>query len=287
MSFAPGNSSIGVATAPRSVRLHRMTRLTPIAVEKPWGRTSLPAPFDTMRGRRIGEIWFPGPEGKRLPLLIKYLFTSEKLSVQVHPSDAQANALGLAAGKEECWYILDAKPGARLGIGVRRPLSKARLREAALSGEIETLMQWHVAERGMLFHIPPGTIHAIGADISLIEIQQNIDVTYRLYDYGRPRELHLAEGVDVADPSPYPPSRQTSVDPSRSAILLEAEHFTLAHITGDDMSFIPRDACLYIAPIEGRIRIGGQTISAGECALEASSAEIESRDCARALVAWS
>ncbi|WP_062902515.1 class I mannose-6-phosphate isomerase [Sphingopyxis terrae] len=264
-----------------------MTRLTPIAVEKPWGRTSLPAPFDRMRGRRIGEIWFPGPEGQRLPLLIKYLFTSEKLSVQVHPSDAQAIALGLPAGKEECWYILDAKPGARLGIGVRTRLSKARLREAALSGEIETLMQWHLAEPGMLFHIPPGTIHAIGADISLIEIQQNIDVTYRLYDYGRPRELHLAEGVDVADPSPYPPSRQTSVDPSRSAILLHAEHFTLAQITGDDMSFIPRDACLYIAPIEGRIRIGGKAISAGECALAASNAEIDLRDCARALVAWS
>lgn len=264
-----------------------MTRLTPIAVEKPWGRTSLPAPFGTMQGRRIGEIWFPGPEGERLALLIKYLFTSEKLSVQVHPSDADAIAFGLPAGKEECWYIVDAKPGARLGIGLRMPLSKARLREAALSGEIETLMEWHVAEPGMLFHIPPGTIHAIGADISLIEIQQNSDITYRLYDYGRPRELHLSEGVDVADPSPYPRSRQTSVDPSSSAILLEAEHFILAQIIGDDMSPLPGHGELLVVPIEDRIRICGEAISAGECALAASNADIDARDCVRALVAWS
>ncbi|MGL3822866.1 class I mannose-6-phosphate isomerase [Sphingopyxis sp. R3-92] len=246
----------------------------------------MPAPFDAMRGRRIGEIWFPGPAGKRLPLLIKYLFTSEKLSIQVHPSDAQAVALGLPAGKEECWYILDAKPGARLGIGVRMALSKARLREAALSGEIETLMEWHVPKPGMLFHIPPGTIHAIGADISLIEIQQNSDVTYRLYDYGRPRELHLSEGVDVADPSPYPRSRQTSVDPSRSGILLEAEHFTLAQIIGDDMSPLPGQVSLLVVPIEGRLRVCGQTITSGECARAASAAEIDARDCGRALIAW-
>lgn len=263
-----------------------MTRLTPIAVEKPWGRTSLPAPFDTLRGRQIGEIWFPGPKGEQLPLLIKYLFTSEKLSVQVHPSNAQAVARGLPAGKEECWYILDTKPGARLGIGVRMPLSKAQLREAALSGEIETLMEWHVAEPGMLFHIPPGTIHAIGADISLLEIQQNSDVTYRLYDYGRPRELHLSDGVDVADASPYPRSRQTSVDPSCSGILLKAEHFTLAQIVGDDMSVTPRQVDLLVVPIEGRLRVCGQTISSGECALAASAAEIDARDCVHALIAW-
>jgi len=239
-----------------------------------------------MQGRRIGEIWFPGPDGERLALLIKYLFTSEKLSVQVHPSDAQAIARGLLAGKEECWYILDAKPGARLGIGVRVPLSKARLREAALSGEIETLIEWHVAEPGMLFHIPPGTIHAIGADISLIEIQQNSDVTYRLYDYGRPRELHLSEGVDVADASPYPRSRRISVDPSRTAILLEAEHFTLAQIICGDMSPIPGHAGLLVVPIEGRLQVSGQTIASGECALATSNAEIDARDCGRALIAW-
>ena len=167
------------------------------------------------------------------------------------------------------------------------PLSKRRLREAALSGEIETLMQWHVAEPGMLFHIPPGTIHAIGADISLIEIQQNSDVTYRLYDYGRPRELHLAEGIEVADPSPYPRSRQSFVDPSSNAVLLEADHFTVAQTIGDDMSLIPGNACLYIVPIEGRIRVREQTITSGECGLAASKTEIDARECARALIAWS
>src|SRR5260221_253937 len=82
-------------------------------VEKPWGRTQLPAIFDAPPGQRIGEIWFTG-DGQQ-PLLVKYLFTSERLSIQVHPDDQQARARGLAQGKSECWYILDAEPGASLG----------------------------------------------------------------------------------------------------------------------------------------------------------------------------
>ncbi|PEQ10193.1 mannose-6-phosphate isomerase, partial [Novosphingobium sp. PC22D] len=156
-------------------------------VEKPWGRDVLPAPFSAPAGKRIGEIWFePPPE---LPqLLVKYIFTSEALSVQVHPSDAETMAAGLGRqGKEECWLILAAEPGARLGIGFREPLDGAAMRKAALDGSIEHLMDWHSVRPGDFFHIPAGTVHAIGAGVSLIEVQQNSDITYRLYDYGRPR----------------------------------------------------------------------------------------------------
>ena len=149
-------------------------------VEKPWGRTTLPALFGTTEGRRIGEIWFEAAGEPDLPLLVKYIFTSEKLSIQVHPDDAQAQARGLAQGKSECWYILDAEPGATLGLGFGTALSPAALRAAALHGSIEDLMEWKAVAPGDFFLVPAGTVHAIGAGIALLEFQQNADVTYRL-----------------------------------------------------------------------------------------------------------
>src|SRR3954467_13413514 len=170
-------------------------------VEKPWGRTELPPMFDPPAGERIGEVWFT--DGADLPLLAKYIFTSEKLSVQVHPNDEQARARGLARGKSECWYILEAEPGATLGLGVTRTIDSLELRAAALDGSIEKLMDWRPVTAGDFVFVPSGTIHAIGAGISLLEFQQNADVTYRLYDYGRPRELHLEESVAVGQAAPF------------------------------------------------------------------------------------
>src|SRR5690606_21069723 len=129
----------------------------------------------------------PPPELDQL--LVKYIFTSEKLSVQVHPSDAQA-ALGEPGdrGKEECWLVLDAEPGAQLGLGLTRNLAQDELRAAALDGSIEDMLGWRSVSPGDFFRILPGTVHAIGPGLSLVEVQQNSDTTYRLYDYGRPRE---------------------------------------------------------------------------------------------------
>src|SRR6266436_2105359 len=129
-------------------------------VEKPWGRTHLPSMFDAPEGERIGEVWFTN--GAELPLLAKYIFTSERLSIQVHPDDKQARARGLAQGKSECWYILDAEPGATLGLGLKSAVSVAQLRSAALDGSIEQLMDWRPVRAGDFFMVPPGTIHAIG-----------------------------------------------------------------------------------------------------------------------------
>src|SRR4051794_31559100 len=109
-------------------------------VEMPWGRTTLPQMFDPPAGKRIGEVWFTGAGNE--PLLAKYLFTGERLSIQVHPDDEHARARGLAGGKTECWYILDAEPDATLGLGLTRPLSREELRTAALDGSIEELMDW-------------------------------------------------------------------------------------------------------------------------------------------------
>ena len=166
-----------------------MSSLLPVRlVEKPWGRDRLPAPFVAPEGKRIGEIWFE-PAAALDDLLVKYLFASENLSVQVHPDDTQAlAAVGRSEGKEECWLITACEPGARIGIGFKEPLESEALRSAALDGSIEARMAWFDVVPGDFFYIPANTVHAIGAGCSLIEIQQNSDITYRLYDYGRPRE---------------------------------------------------------------------------------------------------
>jgi mannose-6-phosphate isomerase len=153
-----------------------------------------------MGGRRIGEICYEAEGPEPLPILVKWLFTSEKLSIQVHPNDIQAQARGMPSGKEECWYIVDAEPDAVLGMGTKTPLDAEALRTASLSGEIEQLMDWKPVKPGDYFYIPAGTVHAIGAGITLVEVQQYADITYRLYDYGRPRELHLEDGFRCPSP---------------------------------------------------------------------------------------
>ena len=107
-------------------------------------------------------------------LLIKYLFTSDKLSVQCHPSNEQTEAKGLGKqGKEECWLVIDAEPGAVLGIGFERHVDPDEMRAAALDGSIEQLLTWHEVKVGDFFYIPANTVHAIGGGCSIIEIQQN------------------------------------------------------------------------------------------------------------------
>src|SRR6185369_504382 len=122
-----------------------------------------------------------------------FLFTSQNLSVQVHPSGE------CGVGKTEMWRILDAAPSAKIALGFTRPLDPDTLRAAAVSGEIEALLRWFPVTPGETYFIPAGTVHAIGAGITICEIQQNSDITYRLYDYGRPRELHLDQGVAATD----------------------------------------------------------------------------------------
>lgn len=248
------------------------TRLPMRKVAKPWGRDVLPAPFLAPEGKRIGEIWFePPPE---LPqLLVKYIFTSEKLSVQVHPSDAQAPG----HGKEECWLIVDAGAEASIGIGFREPLGSEAMRAAALDGSIEHLLEWHDVKAGDFFHIPANTVHAIGAGVSLIEVQQNSDVTYRLYDYGRPRELHLDEGVAVAKGAPYPPCLRGSAPLGEAVRLVEGPLFRLDQVTGGTLERFAADFAkgpLLVIPRDQPAQVAGQEIAPGQCGLADSIAEV-------------
>ena len=253
-------------------------------VEKPWGRTDLPPPFGDGSGRRIGEIWYDD-ERRDLPILVKYLFTSEKLSVQVHPSDQQARARGKPSGKEECWYILHAHHGARIGVGTHRQLSADELRRAAESGQIEELMDWKPVRSGDFFYLKAGTVHAIGAGISLIEIQQNADITYRLYDYGRPRELHLDEGVAVADASPFPAELQRHIDESEDLRLVDGPKFDL-QLCGASFSGVSRSAPLWIVPLAGTVTSEGEDGARGDCFYTDSLDRLTASDDARMLIAW-
>lgn len=217
--------------------------------------------FDAPRGRKIGEVWFT--DGVELPLLTKYIFTSERLSIQVHPDDEQARARGLPQGKTECWYIIEAEPGATLGLGLTRELSADQLRQSALDGSIEELIDWRPVNAGDFFFVPAGTVHAIGGGISLLEFQQNVDVTYRLYDYGRPRELHLDDGIAVARPEPYADSLAKHVLPADEQTLVDGPHFILMHSRRDVLA----DRQRWVMPLAGSVRSGSEVASAGDCLL--------------------
>lgn len=251
-------------------------------VEKPWGRDVLPAPFAAPAGQRIGEIWFePPPELSEL--LVKYIFTSEKLSVQVHPSDAQLPEYG----KDECWLIVDADPGAVLGIGFREATGSEAMRQAALDGSIVGLMEWHNVRAGDFFYIPAGTVHAIGAGISLIEVQQNSDVTYRLYDYGRPRELHLDHAVAVARGEPYPMALHRTVPLRGSVTLVDGPLFRLDRIDGkpDAAARERYRGALLLIPREGSVEIAGKQLISGSCGYAASLDEVEFAEMGSTLMA--
>ena len=222
--------------------------LTTRLVEKVWGCDSLPAPFAMPLGQKIGEIWFEPPV--ELPsLLAKYLFTSEKLSVQVHPSTDEAQAG--EEGKEECWLVLEADEDARLAIGFKEEISPQAMRAAALDGSIEGLLDWHPVKAGDFFHLAPGTVHAIGPGLTLVEIQQNSDTTFRLFDYGRPRELHLDRAIDVALGTRFPAD-------SRSHVSI---------IGAPDRTVIDAfNSGLLIMPLAGSVTLDDCKVAAGECA---------------------
>ncbi len=135
--------------------------------------------------------------GGEFPLLVKLLFPAEKLSVQVHPDDAQAKALGETRGKTECWYVLEAEPGASVALGLKDGVDASVLRAAIVDGTMESLLLQVPVSVGDMLFVDAGTVHAIGPGVVLLETQQTSDVTYRLYDYGRPRELHLEKGLQV------------------------------------------------------------------------------------------
>jgi mannose-6-phosphate isomerase len=228
-------------------------RLPAVFKEKIWGALDL-APWYPDPGKKIGEVWFEAD----LPVLVKFVFTSDRLSVQVHPDDAFAAAHEKSRGKTEMWYVLRADPGAQLALGFREPITRERLRESALSGEIERLLNWVDVSQGDSFFVPAGTVHAIGAGLALCEVQQQSDITYRLYDYGRSRELHLEKALQVASTAAY------DAKPQELPIDCQYFHTEMARITSPIEYPGANDRFHLLIFAGGSGKIAGQPFSEGE-----------------------
>ena len=239
---------------------------------KIWGATALEPWFPPAR-EKIGEVWFePPPE---VPILVKFLFTSARLSVQVHPRDDYARRHENSAGKTEMWHILRAEPGAEIALGFREPIGRERLREAAVSGEIENLLRWIPVKAGETYFTPAGTVHAIGGGLALCEIQQVSDVTYRLYDYGRERELHLEKASEVSDLGPHPGKAEPEIVGEGHQRLACCEYFeteSLRMIRPERYRYGRRHLLIVV---EGQGTFGGQPCRAGEAWLAPGEAEFE------------
>jgi mannose-6-phosphate isomerase len=250
-------------------------------VRKPWGVADL-HPWSEIdgSGEAIGELWFQRVDDNALipALLLKLLFTSEPLSIQVHPDDEFARSIGLPNGKTEAWYILSATPGARIAVGLKRHLTPQELHESIKDGSIAGLTQWRPAEKGDTIFVPAGTIHAIGAGIVLAEIQQRSDATFRLYDYGRQRELHEGSAVAVSDAGP---ARAQFVPRSLTAertTLVESPHFVLERIDlpANSTWALKADRETWMLVIEGLAKIGAANTTVGDVIfVEADHAIIE------------
>ena len=284
--------------------LRKPIELLPIFQERVWGRDTL-APFfgGAPLADRIGEVWFTFAENETsldqslgelltahpeilgeaadpqhaglCPILVKLLFTTSKLSVQVHPDDTYAKEHHGSPGKTEAWYVLESQPPGELAVGFRQEISRQQLRESAQSGKIERLLNWQRVSAGDVIFAPAGTVHAIGAGLTICEIQQNSDITYRLYDYGRPRELHLDHAVNVAHLAPrdYKMSPEPLADWRDHLVASEYFRVERLHPTGTVQVSGGLPYYLILICVKGWGKIADQPTTAGEAWLIPAAGE--------------
>jgi mannose-6-phosphate isomerase len=179
----------------------------------------------TLVGERVYER-----TGADFPLLVKLLDANQTLSIQVHPDDAAACHLGEAYGKTECWYVLHAEPDAGLTHGFDRPANYAMVRKAIADNTIPELFHTVPVQPGDAVFVPARTVHGLKAGLLVYELQQRSDTTYRLYDWGRPRELHVEQGLGILDYTVWPEHKQHPLpvpDEDGRFYLLACRHFAL------------------------------------------------------------
>jgi mannose-6-phosphate isomerase len=239
------------------------------ALAKPWGVVDL-RPWSNQRqaGGAIGEIWYERPDQATVDssLLLKLLFTSQRLSIQVHPDDTSAHSIGLPRGKTEAWYVLSAAPDAKVAVGLTRRLTRQQLREAIGDGTILDLVRWRTASAGDVIFVPAGTIHAIGAGLVIAEIQQRSDATFRLFDYGRPRELHVERAISVAKAAPADPPVMPSRLTDQRTLLVSSPDFAFERIdlAPDSKWSLTAEGETWLLVIGGTAVAGALDLAAGD-----------------------
>jgi len=239
--------------------------MSPVFDPRPWGTLDLSPVYPDRRfDEKIGESWLTGENGKvanghlrgkslaelttqygcalvgeaatdpsRFPLLTKFLFPHEKLSVQVHPDDAAARRAGEPCGKNECWYVAHASPGAQVALGLKPGTTRQEFEQAIQQKRAEEFLNWINIFPGEMIYIAAGTVHTLGPGSILLETQQQSDTTYRLYDYGRGRELHLEQGLSVMKETTgagkvlRPPPREITGTRNRRAALVASPYFVV------------------------------------------------------------
>ncbi len=239
-------------------------------------------------------------ESPYFPLLTKLLFTSDVLSVQVHPPDSWALANAGGPGKTEMWYVIDAEPDARVALGLTAELSREQLAESARTGEIERLLNWVPVRRGDVVFVPAGLLHTLGAGLKICEIQQNSDLTYRFWDFnrpgpdGKPRALHIDEGALVTDPTPWTggasPLSLASDDLDRR-LLAACPYFAAERLewSGGLQFRTNRERFLILAILEGEGSLAGAEYAPGAVYLvpaEADTFAVEARTTTQAVCAY-
>lgn len=245
------------------------------SLPKPWGVVDA-RPWSNAGddANTIGEIWYERSDSTAVPpsLLLKLLFTNQPLSIQVHPDDAYAQSIGLPNGKTEAWYVLSAAPEAKVALGLKRRVSPEQLRHAIDDGSISELVVWQAVYPGDTIFVAAGTIHAIGAGLVIAEIQQRSDATFRLFDHGRGRELHIENALAVANTGPadfrVTPTRLTDT----RTLLVSNSLFTFERI-----DLAPNSAwCLeaeqetWLLVISGSARAGSFDVTTGDAVLAQS-----------------
>jgi mannose-6-phosphate isomerase len=236
---------------------------------KPWGVRDV-RPWSTagQDGIAIGEIWYERTSSVAVApsLLLKLLFTSQPLSIQVHPDDAYAQSMGLPNGKAEAWYVLSATSDAKIALGLKRRLNSQQFRHAIDDGSISELVAWQVVCAGDTIFVPAGTIHAIGAGIVIAEIQQRSDATFRLFDHGRERELHIEKAIAVADPGP-PNARALPTRLTDARMLLTSNSF----FTFERVDLAPNSTWwleakqeTWLLVVDGSARVGSLDLAVGD-----------------------
>lgn len=220
----------------------------------------------------LGPDFFGDLNEEVFPLLIKYIDAADDLSVQVHPDDELARRLHGGKGKNETWYVLDAASGSRLYLGFKSGVTQKDFSEALKKGQVEKLLNAVPVRPGDWFYVPAGTVHAIGKNVLLAEIQQNSDLTYRIYDYNRKdangnlRPLHLREAMQAVHFEARPRKVEGEI--------LKTPYFEV-HKTAPGKTVLPKEDTFTIImnPFGDKMKINDSVLHKGETALLFSGGE--------------